>query len=96
MKLEWWKHKMSCGTERFRLCDGDEETPFFVDKAHYHAHRSWPGMPISLHGAGMGELTSAGYRIAATFGGYSKIKDAKAEGEKMYKEIRKEAKTCET
>lgn len=74
--------ELACGTRRQRLYVNGTETPYFVDTASHRAHRTY-GEPHGLFGAGLGEMTSAGYRIAGCFGAGKKIAVLKHRAEQM-------------
>lgn len=79
MNTEWHRQELASGTTRHRLYVDGVETPFFVDHARRVAHYSY-GSPIGLWGAGLGaKPPGVNYRIAGFFGGFKRLKDAKAQ-----------------
>lgn len=84
-KLKWYSEILACGTTRqFLFLDG-QQTPFFIDSARYHAHRSL-GQVHGLWGSGMGALIAEAkkpYRIAAPLGCGPKIEPLKHRAEQM-------------
>lgn len=81
-KTEWRSHVMACGTSRQRLYVNGSETPFFIDSNNLLGHRSF-GDPHGLYGAGLGDMVSAGYRIAGCFGSGKKTAPLKHRAEQM-------------
>lgn len=85
--LKWFKVTINDGLDRWHLWTypqagtPGERTPYFVDVAKVIAHRA-NGYRISLHGAGMGEMTRAGYRIAAFLAGFDTVSAAKTDAER--------------
>lgn len=80
-KTFWKKTDMADGTIRYELLVDNTRTPYFIDKAAHVEQRFTHDKPFVLYGAGMGEMTSAGYRIAATLNGFSRISQAKHHAE---------------
>ena len=81
-KTEWRGHVMACGTTRQRLYVDGAETPYFIDTTDIRAHRTC-GEKHGLWGAGLGEMSRAGYRIAGCFGAGPKIAPLKHRAEQM-------------
>jgi hypothetical protein len=79
-RATWFTNHFACGTTRHRLYIDGLETPYFVDKASVRAHFTC-GHPVGLFGSGLGEektrMGGETYRIAASFGGFDRISDAK-------------------
>jgi hypothetical protein len=89
METKWFSQAQAHGGVRYQLFKRNTkmgawgQTPYFVDCAPSIAHYTC-GKKYGLYGSGMGELvTSANvpYRIAACFGGYSKLSEAKKAAE---------------
>ena len=68
--IEWRRN--TCSDLRVELYLAGERTPYFIDQATHGTER------FTLSGAGMGPLTSAGYRIAGELGWFRRISEAKA------------------
>lgn len=92
MEMKWFSQTDASGMIRHRLFKRNTkmgawaQTPYFIDAA-LHSYQFTYGKKYGLFGSGMGELiTSASvpYRIAACFGGFSKIKEAKQKAEEMF------------
>lgn len=81
-KVRWWPMELACGTKRQRLYIDGVETPYFIDSARYHAHRSY-GHKHGLWGSGMGKQTSAGWCCAGFFGGADTLSVLKQRAEQM-------------
>ena len=78
-KIEW---KEGPWNERDRsLYLSGKRTPYWVHK-NMRGDIGYPS-PYTLWGAGMGALTSAGYRIAGCMGIFERISQAKAEAIKL-------------
>lgn len=74
MRIEW---KDSSWDERTRiLLLAGERTPYFI-RRNRRGDYGYPSR-YTLWGAGMGDLTSAGYRIAGFLGGFKRVSEAKA------------------
>ncbi len=91
MELKWFSQSQANGIIRYRLFKRNTkigawgETPYFIDAAK-QSYQFTFGKKYGLYGSGMGELVSSAtipYRIAACFGGFSKIVEAKLTAEKM-------------
>ncbi len=94
MEIKWFSQEDLSGTTRHRLFKRVTkfgawgETPYFIDEAKYN-HQKTMGKKYGLFGSGMGDVVLSAkvpYRIAACFGGFSKIKDAKTKAEQMFLE----------
>ena len=90
METKWFSQTEAHGGSRYRLFKRDTSfgayiwcrTPYFIDTATKPAHYTY-GKKYGLFGSGMGELVHAivPYRIAACFGGFSKLSEAKKSAE---------------
>jgi hypothetical protein len=72
---KWRRALQADESVRHHLYINGEVTPYFIDVARYHAHKSY-GSRIGLWGAGFGANGIAGF-----LGGFDKISDAKAYAE---------------
>lgn len=86
-RIHW--HAIEFGGDtirRQRLYVDGRETPYFVDEALCHAHRTY-GEKYGLHGAGMGKEVrrrdGTTYQIAATLDFGPKIAPLKAKAERL-------------
>ena len=66
-QCNWHSTMLACGTRRQRLYVNGLETPYFVDTAAVHAHKTM-GEKHGLFGAGMSEPNAFGQRHAAILG----------------------------
>lgn len=91
MELKWFSEIQAHGGTRYRLYKRNTslgawgQSDYFIDKAPNSAHYTM-GRKYGLYGSGMGELvTSANipYRIAACFGGFNKLSEAKMQAKKL-------------
>lgn len=91
METKWFSQTQANGDVRHRLFKRNTkigawaETPFFVDAARYRYNYTC-GERYGLYGSGMGELITRAkvpYHIAACFGGYNRLSDAKKKAEEM-------------
>ena len=82
---------MAHGGKRYRLYKRNtpmgawSQSPYFIDQAPHKGHYTF-GMKYGLFGGGMGELITRAdvpYRIAACFGGFATLQQAKAKAESM-------------
>ena len=81
-QTRWHSCELACGTKRYRLFVDGRETPYFIDRAQYRAHFAY-GSRVALWGAGLGQMTRAGYRIAGCFGTFAKVTLAKHRAEQL-------------
>lgn len=97
MEMKWFSHEQAHGGVRHRLYERKnkfgawKETPYFVDAAPNQAHYTY-GEKYGLYGSGMGELIqnlASSYRIAACFGGFKTLTQAKKTAEQMLKSSKK-------
>jgi len=72
IEIKWIHTRQFSVVDRQRLYIDGKETPYFVDKASCRAHFT-DGMPVGLYGSGMHPSG-----CAAAFGGFKRIRDAKA------------------
>lgn len=82
-KTTWVKSEMADGTIRHRLFVNGMETCYFIDKAAHVEQRFTHDRPFVLYGAGLGKMTSAGYRIASILDGFPRISQAKHRAEQF-------------
>lgn len=85
LRSKWFKFPMANGCIRHRLYINGSETPYFIDEAKLIGHRTY-GHKFGLFGAGLGnEVRTArgSYRIAAVFGGFDRISEAKKRAESL-------------
>ena len=89
METKWFSQTQAHGGVRHQLFKRNTkmgawgQTPYFVDCAPNIAHYTY-GKKYGLYGSGMGELVASAnvpYRIAACFGGFSKLSEAKKAAE---------------
>ena len=89
METKWFSQTEVNGNVRHRLYKRNTkmgawgQTPYFVDSAASSAHYTY-GKKHCLYGSGMGSLVASvnvPYRIAACFGGFSKLSEAKKAAE---------------
>lgn len=93
METKWFSEKQAHGGVRHRLykrntkIEAWDQSPYFVDTAPNIAHYTC-GKKHGLYGSGMGELIASAnvpYRIAACFGGYDRLSEAKKAAEHRLK-----------
>jgi hypothetical protein len=90
MIKKWFSQKEANGGVRHRLYKRNTnhgawgQSSYFIDAAPNSAHFTM-GKKYGLYGSGMGAIVDAvvPYRIAACFGGFSKLSEAKKEAEKL-------------
>ena len=91
METKWFSLTQTHGGVRHRLFKRNTkmgawgQTSYFVDAAPNSAHFTM-GKKYGLYGSGMGELVASAnvpYRIAACFGGFSKLSEAKNVAQEM-------------
>lgn len=89
METKWFSQPDASGVTRHRLFKRNTrmgawgQTPYFIDTASAR-HQFTYGKKHGLYGSGMGELVASAnvpYRIAACFGGFSKLSEAKKAAE---------------
>lgn len=81
-ETKWFSQVLASGVVRQRLYVDGNETPFFIDTSDQRSHRTY-GDRHGLYGSGMGDMTSAGYRIAGCFGSARNIVPLKHRAEQM-------------
>ena len=89
METKWFSEKQAHGGTRHYLYHRNTnfgawgQSPYFVDTSPHIAHYTY-GKKHGLYGSGMGELilsATVPYRIAACFGGFDKLSEAKKSAE---------------
>lgn len=97
MEIKWFSQTQANGMIRHRMFKRNSptgawaETPYFIDQSKYTYQYTF-GQKYGLFGSGMGELVASAsvpYRIAACFGGYSRLSEAKFDAEKKLLENNK-------